>query len=182
MGKPRVSFPVLEDFVSKAGLALHKVLAGDAAANKNALAALIGMDDAGNLQYPRVDSARQLVISNQTSLLAYLNKAGLVSGGGLTAHTVASITLQTDHVYESLAWVVGCSRFTYFTIVHNDDGTPTTLVEGIFVGEGKMSADGVLKDFTFTSGSSGTQELLLQAINLDIASDTAGTIVTKEVQ
>jgi len=91
MGKPRVSFPVLEDFVSKAGLALHKVLAGDAAANKNALAALIGMDDAGNLQYPRVDSARQLVISNQTSLLAYLNKAGLVSGGGLTAHTVASI-------------------------------------------------------------------------------------------
>jgi len=77
---------------------------------------------------------------------------------------------------------VGCSRFTYFTIVHNDDGTPTTLVEGIFVGEGKMSADGVLKDFTFTSGSSGTQELLLQAINLDIASDTAGTIVTKEVQ
>lgn len=183
MAKVRVSFPVLEDFSSKAGMPLHKVFEGDAALNKNALAALTAKDDAGNLQYPRVNANRELVVSSETGLAADLSAAASSIAGSTAAYqAVATITLQVDLVYQKLEYIAACFRDTEFRIVHNDDGTPAVIVEGIIVGSGCFTNMMSLIHKKFTAGSTGTQELILQGKNLDTVSDLSGTLTVQEVQ
>jgi hypothetical protein len=181
MSDVRTSFIILEDVSSQAGVPLHRANQGDPAAGKNAVPALTGKDAAGNLQYPLVNDLRQLVVSNQGADVAFLDANGKVSGSA-TYTTVATIPLATSMDYEDIAVIASCFRDADFKIVHNDNGTPTTLVQGIDVGAGAYSVSPNLKGIRFTSGSTGTQQLLLQALNLNALSDLRGTIAVKEIQ
>lgn len=181
MADVRTSFIILEDVSTQAGVPLHRANQGDAAAGKNAMPALIAKDASGNLQYPLVNGLRQLVVSTDGDDYAYLDANGKVAGNAAFTD-IATIPLDTSKEYEEMLIVIGCTRDAEYIVVWNDDGTPTTLVQGPLVGAGDLSEAMPLKGIRFTSGASGTQELKLQAKCLNALSDMRGTIAVKELQ
>lgn len=183
MADLRSSFPSLEDASTGGGLALHKVLQGDALAAKNASAGLVARDAGNLLRYLLVDGSGALQVNTQGASLANLNDNAVVSGG-TTYQTVVTIPLQAAYTYKNLAWVAGCYRNARFKIVLDDDGTPTTLVQGIITGPGATTDGKELMGFSFDSGASGVQNLLLQGINLTAVdvSDLSGMLSVDEVQ
>lgn len=183
MASKRAAFAILQDFATSAGLALHKVLEGDTRTGKNALAALIAKDSAGNLRYPKVDDQDRLLVSSNSGDTAALSARGFLNGGSLTSVLVtgATIPLVNDLVYKDVSYVVSCTRDTLFQIVQVDDVTETILAD-VMLEAGQSNASAVLPTITFTAGSSGTQAIKIVAINLDTASDVYATIAVTEVE
>ena len=180
MADLRTSFPVLEDSSTQAGLPLHKVLAGDAAAAKNALAALVFKDPSGNLQYARVNSDNEVIVSTQSDEVACLNARGSV-GGSASFVAVATITLGLDLKYNKIGWIVACFRDAEFEIIWNDNGVETILAS-ILVGSGDINDSGELDCLEFMSGLIGTQELKIKAKNFNALSDFRATLSVLETQ
>jgi hypothetical protein len=181
MADVRTASIILEDVSTQAGVPLHRANQGDAAAGKNALPALVAKDASGNLQYPLVNSLRQLVVSMNGDDVAYLDNNGKVSGSGSFVD-VATITLDTAKDYEDMILIFGCTRDAEFIVIHNDDGTPTTLAQGPLTGSGNLSEAFPLTGIRFTSGATGTQQLKVQGKNLNALSDLRATIAVKELQ
>lgn len=179
MADLRTSFVVLEDVASQAGRAWHAAVQGDAAAGKNAGPVLAVKDQAGNLQYiPMINGAIPVTFEG---VVAGLNANGLVAGNAAFTD-VAVITLTPDAEYKKVGFVAGGTRDMRFQIVQVDDMTTTILVQGIVTGAGNMSLSELLESIEFTAGSTGTQELKLQAKCLNALSDMTGTITTYEIQ
>lgn len=175
----------LEDVGTQGGLPLHKVLEGDAAAGKNALAALTSKDAAGNLQYPRVNAQRELVVSTTSADNACLNASGKVSGNKVTEQVVLTIVLQNSLEYKKIGWIVSNFRQSEYRIVHIDDVGVTdveTELGTILVGPGDITDSGELECLNFTSGAGGVQELRLVGLNKDAISDLRGTLTVLEQQ
>lgn len=184
MANLRPSFPVLEDFSTQAGLPLHKVLEGDAAAAKNALASLIAKDPSGNLIYLRANASGELIINNQSGEVACLTASGSV-GGSATFVNVATITLTNDLVYKKLGYSVSCFRDAEFRIVQVDDvgGTPVETIHAyILAGAGDFTDSNEMECVEFTAGSTGVVELQLRGMNINALSDLKGMISILELQ
>lgn len=183
MADPRVSFPVLEDAATQAGLPLHKVLEGDAAAAKNALPALIAKDISGNLRYPLVDAQRRLSIVTNVNNEACLSARGELAAGNaaFTLVTGAIITLVADLTYTDIGFLVSCTRDSHFQIVQTDDVTDTILADVILEAGQSVHSD-ELHCLSFVAGSTGTQTLKLMAKNFNMLSALRGTLTVTEVQ
>lgn len=183
MADPRVSFPVLEDASTQAGLPLHKAVTGDASAARNAHAALVATDAAGNLQYPKVDSQRRLFVSPNVGDFANLSERGEHAAGSATFVTVtgALITLVADLVYQEVGLLVSCTRDAHFQVVQVDDATETILAD-VMLEAGESVFGIVIPNLTFTAGSTGTQALKIVGKNLNALSALRATLSVTEVQ
>lgn len=181
MSNVRASFCIVEDASSQAGLPLHKVLEGDAIAGKNALAALVAKDQNANFRYLLTDSAGKLLVNTEGDDVAELYADGEHAGSTSGYQTIASIALATSKDYKNLHAWASCFRDSVFQIVHDDNGTPTTLVTGVRVGSGAFTFAGIMKQLKFTSGATGTQSLILKAKNETVASSMSGVIGVDEV-
>lgn len=176
---------ILENVGTQAGEALHRVNEGDAAAGKNAAAILTGKDASGNLQYPRVNAQRELVISTTSADKACLNASAKVTGHKTVEQTILTIVLQQNLEYKKIGWIASCFRDSEFRIIHIADaaGTPVeTELATILVAAGAVTNSGELECLDFTSGGVGVQELALVGINKDAVSDLRGTLSVLEEQ
>lgn len=176
----RTSFPILEDSSTQAGLPLHKVLEGDAAAAKNALAGLVAKDAAGNLRYLNLDDAGNLAITLDG--VGIPKKARSAANGSASNVTIADISLTPNAVHRGLSWVVSCFRDAIFEIVLINDpaGTPTeSILADILVGTGDTTDSGALKEISFTAGATAPV-LRVRAKNANALSDFRATITTTE--
>lgn len=178
----RASHPTLEDSSTGAGLPLHKVLEGDAAASKNASAALVAKDPTNNLIYLATDASGRLKITGEATT-ANLSGTGVVAGNAAFT-TIATITLQNSKVYEDIAVVVGCFRDTEYEIAWNDATGPTETViaRGLLTGAGQLSLASHLNSLSFTSAVAGAQTLYVKGKNMNVVSEMKATISVKERQ
>jgi len=181
MADSRPNFAVLQDYVSGAGLPLHKVLENDASANKNALAALVGIDPLGNLRYLKTNSTGELIISLESEEFALLSDSG-THAGSASPVDIVTIPLQNSMTYKSLEVVCSCFRDAVFSVVLVDDQAETDLIPGIRSGAGEYQDPVSLQTLMFTTGATGTQELIVRGFNLNVTSTMDAVISVKEIQ
>jgi hypothetical protein len=179
MSDVRTSFPILED-ATQAGVALHKVLEGDAAAGKNALAALVGKKPDGSLAYLTLDAAGNIAVTMDGGGTS--KRARGTATGATTVTTVCEIALTPSATYRGLSWLVSCFRDAIYEValINDPSGTPTEVIlADMLVGSGDLTDSGALKEVAFTAGADDPV-LRLRAKNLTVASDFRGTITTTE--
>lgn len=181
MADPRVSFPVLEDSGTQAGLPLHKVLQGDALAAKNALAALAFKNAGGTLRYPLVDADDHLIVTTENGDEACLSDRAEDAAGSATLVDLSSISLIVATEYKNIGYIVSCFRDAIYQLIWDDDGAETILAD-IEVGSGQYTSSGQLECLSFTSGATGTQTLKFVAKNLNALSALRSTLTVSEVQ
>lgn len=136
---------------------------GDAAAGLPVLPAAAFRDSAGNLVFPQLNSANQLPVTFAATGNGKKGRGELLAGSG-TLVTIATITLANSKTYDNLAYIVSCFRDALFQVIWNDDGAETVLADAL-CGPGQFTFHGTLPDAEFTTGATGTQELLIKAIN-----------------
>ncbi len=174
----------VENTATGEGIALARALEGDASAAKNAQGALIATDVGGNFQYLRVNGSNELLVAATSSTVAKLSGSGNVVGS-TTEKEVLAIVLQASTVYQDLAWVVSNFRQTEYRIVVVDDVGVTdveTELMAVLVSADDNTDSGQLQDLSFTSGSTGVQELQVLATNKGQASQMRATVSIQEVQ
>jgi hypothetical protein len=177
----RPSWAILENPSTEAGVPWHHSIEGDAASARNAAAALIAKDTAGNLQYPKVNLDRELIVSSQANDYATLGDDGS-HAGSLSYQTLAEIALQTDYVYEDLQFVVSCFRDTKFQVIQSDNTVESVLFSGIRTDAGNTSNSVNISNFALTTGSTGVQKIIIKGKNLNALSEMNATMYIKEVQ
>lgn len=169
---------------SGVGIALSKVLEGDAAAAKNASPALVAKDDSGDLIYLRTDSAGNLLISSDGAGIC--NRAGTDGtpvAGSTSKTTVVDISLTVAKVYRKLEWSVTNRRDTLYEIELIDDpaGTPSVVQSlEIIVGSGQYTDSGEQHCFEFDTTGLTAPVLRLSGTNFNNASDFRGAIAITE--
>lgn len=181
MANVREAFPTLEDSATGAGLALHKVLEGDAAASKNAAPALVAVDESDNLKYLEMVSGA-LSVTEEGSF-ACLQDAATVTGS-TSVTDVCTITAQNSTNYRVYAQANN-TRETLYEVVGVDDvgGADTETTLGyIIVGPGDFNGELNIPCNQWTSGASGVQEIRLRGQNMfGVASDFYATLTAKEI-
>jgi hypothetical protein len=173
MAFEREVFPVLETSAG-VGAALSQSQSGDAAAGKKGLTAFGYKDSSGNLILPTLTADGKVPVSLNAAGTC-LKAFGKNATGSLTEVTVASITLTASKTYTEIASMVSCTRTAVYRLIQSDDGAETELAVQV-VGAGQFSHDFNQKCLEFTTGATGTQLLLVKAINLDKASQLSATI------
>lgn len=176
------AMPMLEQTSDNAGVPLHRVLQGDALAAKNALAALIAKDAAGNLRYPKVNANDELIVDTDSNEFAYLHDTGKVTGHASVEQIVLEIALVAGREYRHLNWIVSNFRNTEYRIVHVDDpsGTPVIVeLATVLVGPGDLTDSGEIE--TAFIAPSTAPVLRIMGINKDVASDLRATLSVLEV-
>jgi hypothetical protein len=149
---------------------------GDAPAD--AIPVLGFKDSAGNLVAPQLNSSGQLPVSLEVSGNS-LYARGKVAGN-LSQVTVATLALTVDKYYEDLQFIVSCFRDAVFEIIWNNNGSETILAEAL-CGPGQYTVNALLKHVEFQAGSTGTQQILVKAINLNATSDFRATVSVVEI-
>jgi len=91
-------------------------------------------------------------------------------GGSLTLVTVATLTLAVSEIYENLDFMVSCFRDARFQVILNDNGAETIIADAI-CGPGQFSFHGQMSEGEFATGASGTQSIIIKALNLNALSD-----------
>lgn len=177
MSDLRSLFPVLEDVGTGAGAALAKVQQGDAGAAKNGLIGFAFKDASGNVILPQLDAAGRIKVTSDVG--ATLVDAAKVAGSA-TEVEVAKITLTVNKVYTEISAHASCFRDAAFRIYHNDDGAETDL-GFILCGPGDFTGEMLPMGLEVTAGATGTQEIVIKALNLNSLSDFRATIVAKEI-
>ena len=182
MADVRESFATLEDSGTGAGLPLHKVLEGDAAAAKNASAGLVAKDNSNNLIYLRTDASGNL-LTKPAAEYACLTDAAEATGS-LTVVDVCTITATVNKVYRVFA-SGSCYRHATFTVVAIADvgGSPVSTELGYFkCGPGEFTSELNLSCIEWTAGGTGVQNIVLRAKNdFLVASDFDGVLTAQEL-
>jgi phage gp45-like len=182
--KPQ-AMPVTEDPTSQEGKPLHHAIEGDSAAtHQNSAPILVGKDPSGNLQYLSLNSNNEVIVDSDSAEVACLSDTGKVTGNNSTEQLVVSITLQASTEYKEIGYIVSNFRQSEYRIIAVDDVGVTdveTELATILVGPGDYTDSATLDCLTFTSGSTGVQELQIVGLNKDAASDLRATISAKEI-
>lgn len=193
MSDKRASFAVLEN-ATEEGLALRAVQEGDSVASKNGSLAFGFKDSTGNAIAPQLNGSGELpVVGPLTDAELRASPVpvtfGSVTGDGKSARgtatgsatnvTVATLTLTASKIYENLDVVVSCFRDAIFQVIWNDNGAETILAEAL-CGPGQYTANISLKELEFTSGATGTQQLLVKALNQNALSDFRAALSIKQ--
>lgn len=178
------AFPILEDPSDNSGKPLSFKQEGDAAAGGNYAGMLTAKDGSGNLQFLNVNASGELIVNIEADDVSCLTATGKVTGG-TSEQAICQITLQATTGYKGVGWTVSNFRQTEYRIIAVDDVGVTdveTELATILVGPGDYTDSAELDCLSFTSGSTGTQELQLVGTNKDVASDLRGTLTVKEIQ
>lgn len=178
MADVREVFPILEDS-SNVGAVLSKSQAGDVASGKVGLTAFGFRDSSGNLILPQLTASGRIAVDAGTAASGTCKSAYGTNAGSLSNVTLATITLTASKVVSDIEAQISCSRAALAEIVWNDNGAETIL-GWIMTGPGQFTAHLDINCLTFTSGATGTQQILLKAKNLDKAASLYGTVAVLE--
>lgn len=170
-------FKVLQN-ASGSAEAIDKVESGDAPGTKNGILAFGFRDSAGNVILPQLTPGGAVMVDSGASLGTMMHARG-ENAGSLTSVTIATIALSVTESYNSIEAIGSCLRETLFQIIHNDDGSEEIMGEFI-VGAGQYSFHWESQSMSVTAGATGTQELLLKAMNLDKVSTIRGNLCAFE--
>lgn len=151
--------------------------AGESAASAPAVPALVFKDSSGNLVYPQLNALGQIQVS--TAILGINKSARGSVGGNQSQVTVATLSLTASKTYRGLEILVSCFRDAVFQVIQNDNGSLTVLAD-IRVGSGQYSMQTFLERLDVVAGATGTQQLLVKALNLNSVSDLTAAIATTE--
>jgi hypothetical protein len=180
MADVREVFPILQD-ASGAGIVADQMQSGFSPVGKNGVLVFGFRDSSGNVVLPQLTSDGKLPVSSSTPGTQKDARDEVVGGDTSTSGVdVATITLTADKKYVDLQMLVSCSRSALFQAIWSDDGSETVLGD-IILGPGQYTFGPYLTNVEFTAGSTGTQELILRARNLNAASTLRGTIAILEL-
>ena len=175
MANIREVFPILED-ASNVGAVPTKSQSGDSASGKIGMTAFGFRDSSGNLILPQLTAAGKISVDTGASSGTCKSAYG-TNAGSLTNVNLGVITLLKG--YSGVEASFSCSRAALAEVVWNDNGAETIL-GWIMTGPGQFTARFDVDCLIFTSGATGTQQLILRALNLDKASNLYGTIAVLE--
>jgi hypothetical protein len=178
MADVREVFPILEDS-SNVGAVLSKSQSGDASAGKVGLTGFVFRDSSGNLVLPQLTAAGKISVDAGSSASGTCKSAYGTNAGSLSNVTLGTITLTASKVVSDIEAQLSCSRSALAEIVWNNDGAETIL-GWIMTGPGQFTAHLDINCLTFTSGATGTQQILFRAKNLDKAASLYGTVAVLE--
>lgn len=179
MAHVRESFPVLEDAITKEGIALHSSQNGDASAGKMGLTAWTFKDSSGNLVHPTLTSEGKIAVDFAG---AGIPKSATSNGevvGALTLTDICEVALTASKTVGKIVVTGSCFREAIFYLVQLDDATET-IIESFIVGAGQYSMTINKGEYEIVAGSTGTQKLVLKAKNLNKASDFLGSFSALE--
>jgi hypothetical protein len=174
MSHVRESFPVLEDAITKEGIALHSSQNADLSAGKMGLTAWVFKDKDGKLVHPQLNNEGAVVVSSEG---AGTPKNATSNGevvGALTLTTICEVALTASKTVGKISVNGSCFREAIFYLIQLDDITET-IIASFIVGSGSYSHVIDMKEYEITSGATGTQKLILKAKNLNKASDFLGS-------
>lgn len=173
-------FKTLKDAATGAGEAPISRIEGEAAAAQEGLIGFSFKDSSGNVILPQLDSSGRILVQTQAEGTKYFADGQSVSGSTSAFQEVAAITtLGTSADHNNVEAHGSCSRISLFQIVSVDDygGSPVeTVLASFMVGPGQFTVRYDANNLEFTSGSTGTQALVLQGKNLFQVSDLHGDI------
>lgn len=175
MAHVRESFPMLEDAVTKEGVAAHKSQNGDASAGKVGITGWVFKDSAGNLVHPQLTPEGKLPVDFEGAGVAKSATSDGEIPGALTLTDICEVSLNTSKTYGKIHANGSCFKEAIFYLVQVNDATETIL-SSFIVGPGQYSFHADLKATEFTSGATGTQKIVLKARNLQKESDFLGDI------
>lgn len=184
MADKRESFPSLED-ATGAGVPLAKVEETDAAAGKNASAALVAKRASdGSLRYLQLDDAGNLQATLEGGgVCKRAGTDGTPVAGSASKTTVAEIALTVAKTYRKLEWAVCNFRDTVYEIELIDDpnGTPSIVQSlAVIVGPGDYTSSDLSHCFEFDTTGMTEPTLRLSGTNLNATSDFRGQIAIEE--
>jgi len=177
MADLRESFPGLEDVTSKEGKALGARVEGETPVAVNGAIGFSFKDSAGNVVLPQLNANGELAVSEGAGVS--VSARGTAAGSG-TLVTVATLTLTVDAIYDDIEFVCSSFRDSRFQLVFNDNASESILADSL-VGPGCMTANICLNNVNVVAGSTGTQELLVKALNNNALSDFYATVSCKEI-
>ena len=99
--------------------------------------------------------------------------------GSLSEVTVATIPLTVLFKYSQISALFSCRRSAAFSVVWNDNGVFTTLLEAV-LDAGQYSFSSQIPNLSVTAGAVGVQQLLVKGYNFDKASDLRASITALE--
>lgn len=138
---------------------------GDSSTGVDALPGLVAKDPSGNLKYLRLNVDNELIISNTPdgTRLSKGDTATITANNTIT--TIATVTLAASKTYEDIEARGSSTNPTLWTVIKNDNATLTTLDQFI-TGSGQFSFNMHYVNLEFSSGATGTQQLIIKATQL----------------
>jgi hypothetical protein len=184
MADLREVFPILENPADGAGVAITKVVEGDAASSvSGAVPSLVAKDSSGNLIFLTLDAQGRLPVTSEGAGSVLRARGELAAGNattGMVTVTGAVINLTATESYADISFVVSCFRETHAQLVFNNNGSESILTD-VVLGPGQYTFESDLPKDKITAGSTGTQELKVVARNIDKASSIRASIGAVEL-
>jgi len=165
-------FKILADG-SDVAFAPKKMVEGDSPSAAPGLIGFSFKDSSGNVVLPSLTAAGKIMVDVAASGGSKLKARGENATGSLTTVTIATITLTASKLITDFQANGSCLRECLFQIIWNDNASETILGEFV-VGAGQFSFHWNSDNAEFTSGATGTQQLLLKAKNIDKVSTIRG--------
>jgi len=192
MADLRESFPGLEDVSTGAGVAAGSRVEGDASSAVNGAIGFAFKDDSGDVILPALNASGQIVTNGLTNtqlratpvpvsmgiVVGDGKRARGTVGGSLTLVTVATLALVVSKNYENLDFIVSCFRDARFQVILNDNGAETIIADACLT-PGCSSLHAQLSEAEFATGASGTQSIIIKALNLNALSDFYASVSVK---
>lgn len=142
---------------------INERIEGEAIASVNALPVLGFKDPSDNYAYGKVNAAGELLVSSDAAGVNLKQHGSNAGTNVLTA--IATITLTASKIYEGVELNASCLKENYFKLSWNDNGVDNILAEGL-TGPGNYNWAAVFDRMGFTSGATGTQQLIMYGQNL----------------
>ena len=192
MADLRESFPGLENVSTGAGVAAGSRVEGDASSAINGAIGFAFKDNSGNVILPALNGTGQIVTNGLTdtqlratpvpvtfgTVTGNGKRARGTVGGSATLVTVATLTLAVSQIYENLDFIVSCFRDSRFQVILNDNGSETIIADACLT-PGCTSFQGQLTEAEFATGATGTQSIIIKALNLNALSDFYASLSVK---
>ena len=174
MSHVRESFPILEDALTKEGVAPHKSENGDASAGKIGVTTWAFKDSSGNLVHPTLTPEGKLPVDFQGAGVPKVATSNGEITGALTLTDVCEVALTANKTVGKISVTGACFREAIFYLVHKNDAIET-IISSFIVGAEAYTANVNLGEYEVTTGNTGTQKLILKAKNLNKESDFLGS-------
>lgn len=179
MAHTRESFPVLEDAITKEGVAPHKSENGDLSADKVGLTAWVFKDKDGKLVHPQLTPEGKIAVDFED---AGVEKSASSDGeitGALTLTTICEVSLTSGKTVGKIHANGASFKESIFYLIQVNDAVET-IIGSFIVGPGQYSFGLNLGQKEIVAGLTGTQKLILKAKNLTKESDFLGDISALE--
>jgi hypothetical protein len=177
MADIRESFPTLEQ-ASGEGAALRAMQQGDSPLAKNGAIGFAFRDSAGNVVLPQLNPDGTLPVSSGASG-TNLHEYDTHAGSTVTVD-VTTVTLSTSTVYAEIFANMSCFKETIFE-VWRKDGATEVLIDSALVGPGSYTYKISLENYTWTSGASGMQKLIVRGKNLNVATTMRASLSVTQI-